>query len=256
MTATDTEKIAAMRQGGVALSAVLSELLTFAKPGRTLLEIEELAMKRIFDTGMKPSFPSVADYKWATCLCVNDVIVHGIPNGYALLEDDVLTIDIGLINRGWHSDTAWTKVMHANNGITDPDVETFLETGKRALNLAIAQAQPGNRVGHISRAIQDTVRGAGYGIVKQLVGHGLGKTLHEPPQIPGYLRGSAEKTPELVPGMTIAIEVIYSMGSPDIAYLEDGWSIATRDRSLSAVFEQSIAITGTGPEILTPSQKA
>ena len=241
-----------MEEGGKVLGAVLQELLDFTKPGVTLLEIEALAQKRIKEAGMKPSFSTVADYKWATCLCVNDVIVHGIPSAYALQEDDVLTIDIGLINKTYHSDTAWTKVMHEGNGTTDPDVRKFLDVGERALADAIAEAKPGNRVGHISQTIQKIVEGAGYGIVKPLVGHGIGTTLYEHPQIPGYLRGSVDKTPLLVPGMTIAVEVIYSMGNPSVEYLEDGWSIATRDQSLSAVFEQSLAITENGPLILTP----
>lgn len=252
MTTKDTQKIAAMAEGGKALGAILQELLAMSKPGVTLLEIETLAQKRIKEAGMKPSFSTVADYKWATCLCVNDVIVHGIPNEYALQEDDVLTIDIGLINKTYHSDTAWTKVMHEGNGGTDPDVQKFLDVGEAALAEAIAQAKPGNRVGHISQTIQKKVEGAGYGIVKPLVGHGIGTTLHEYPQIPGYLRGSVDKTPLLVPGMTIAVEIIYTMGSPAVEYLEDGWSIATRDRSISAVFEQSLAITENGPMILTP----
>lgn len=248
----DTKKIEAMIEGGKALGTVLQELMDVSKPGITLLDIENLAQKRIKEAGMKPSFSTVADYKWATCLCVNDVIVHGIPTAYELVEDDVLTVDIGLINKTFHLDTAWTKVMHKGKEETDPDVQKYLQNGITALEKAIEQAKPGNRVGHISKTIQTIVEGAGYGIVKPLVGHGIGTTLHEAPQIPGYLRGSLERTPLLTPGMTIAIEIIYTMGKPAVEYLEDGWSIATEDGSLSAVFEQSVAITEKGPVILTP----
>lgn len=241
-----------MQEGGKVLGAVLEELLQTTQPGTTLLEIEALAQKRIKEAGMKPSFSTVADYKWATCLCVNDVIVHGIPTEYALREGDLLTIDIGLINKGYHSDTAWSKVV-ANPGYSvSGEVQKFLDTGKAALKEAIAQARDGNRVGHISTTLQRIVEGSGYGIVKPLVGHGIGKTLHEEPQIPGFLRGAIDKTPLLRKGMTIAVEVIYAMGNPTVYYHEDGWSIATRDHSLSAVFEQSVAITDAEPLILTP----
>jgi methionyl aminopeptidase len=240
------DKIAAMREGGRVLGTILQELLGFSRPGTSLLDIEALAQKRIVQAGMKPSFSTVANYQWATCLCVNEVIVHGIPTGYRLKEGDLLTIDIGLINRGFHVDTAWTKVVGGKD-------DTFLEVGQEALKKAIDQAKAGNRVGHISKAIQEIIEGAGYGVVKTLVGHGVGKTLHEPPQIPGFVRGSIEKTPRLTVGMTIAIEVIYAMGSPAITYYDDGWSIATRDHSLSAVFEQTIAVTDSKPLILTPA---
>lgn len=252
MTKTDIEKIEAMKEGGAVLSATLTELLAIAQPGTTLLEIEALAQKRIREAGMKPSFSTVADYKWATCLCVNDVIVHGIPTKYALGEGDLLTIDIGLINRQYHTDTAWSKVVCRPSYAIDPDVLEFLDVGSKALREAIKEARAGNNVGHISKVIQDRVAGHGYGIAKQLVGHGVGKTLHEPPQIPGYLKGRIEKTPPLSEGMTIAIEVIYTMGSPVMSYDPDGWSIRTKDHSLSAVFEQTLAVTATGPQILTP----
>lgn len=253
MTQQIDHKIEAMREGGKVLSATLAELLEFAQPGVTLLSVEALAQKRIKEAGMKPSFSTVADYKWATCLCVNDVIVHGIPTQYELKDGDVLTIDVGLINKKYHTDTAWTKVIGSIEDATrSKQVEQFLAVGKDALKKATGQAIAGNRVGHISQIIQEVVEGAGYGIAKSLVGHGVGTTLHEPPQIPGYLKGNIEKTPLLEKGMTIAIEVIYTMGNPTMYYHEDGWSIATRDHSLAAVFEQTLAVTDSAPDILTP----
>jgi len=252
MTLTDKQKISAMREGGKVLGAVLEELLDTAQPGVTLQQIEVLAQKRIKEAGMKPSFSTVADYKWATCLCVNDVIVHGIPTEYTLQEGDLLTIDIGLINKGYHTDTAWSKVIANPGFLIDDEVQKFLDVGKIALREAIAQAKEGNHVGHISGTLQRIVEESGYGIVRPLVGHGIGKTLHEEPQIPGFLRGAVEKTPKLHSGMTIAIEVIYTMGNPTVYYHEDGWSIATRDHSLSAVFEQTVAIAEGEPLIITP----
>lgn len=241
-----------MQEGGKVLGAVLEELLTTAQPGITLLELEALAQKRIREAGMKPSFSTVADYKWATCLCVNDIIVHGIPTSYVLQEGDLLTIDIGLINKGYHTDTAWSKVVANPGFLIDDEVQKFLDTGKHALSEAIAQAKDGNHVGHISATLQSIVEGSGYGIVKPLVGHGIGKTLHEEPQIPGFVRGAIGKTPKLYSGMAVAIEVIYAMGNPNVYYHEDGWSIATRDHSLSAVFEQTVVITDGKPLIITP----
>lgn len=245
-------KIAAMREGGAVLSATLKELLDFSVPGVTLLDIEALAQKRIKEAGMKPSFSTIAGYKWATCLCVNDVIVHGIPTAYQVKEGDILTIDIGLINKTYHCDTAWTKIISHQSSAVSHQTEKFLDIGKEALRKAIEVARAGNRVGHISQTIQRVVEGAGYGIAKSLVGHGIGTTLHEPPQIPGFLKGSVEKTPLLTSGMTVAIEVIYAKGNPTLCYLDDGWSIATKDHSLTAVFEASIAVTDNEPFILTP----
>ena len=169
-------------------------------------------------------------------------------------EGDVLTIDIGLINKIYHSDTAWTKIIRSKNSSyeTPKDVEAFLVAGQLALKKALLQARNGNRVGHISKTIQDIVEGAGYGIAKSLVGHGIGTTLHEQPQIPGYLKGSIEKTFLLATGMTIAVEVIYTKGNPTLCYLDDGWSIATRDHSLTAVFEATVAVTEGEPLMLTP----
>lgn len=249
------QKITAMTEGGAKLGTVLQELLQYSQPGVTLLQVEALAMKRIKELGGKPSFTTVEDYKWATCLCVDDVIVHGIPNERVLHDGDVFTIDVGMIYGGYHTDTAWSKIIGS-----DPypkrraKNKTFLAVGQEALKKAIDQARPGNRIGHISKTIQQIVEGAGYGIVKSLVGHGVGEELHMPPQIPGYLRGSVEATLPLVKGMTIAIEIIYTMGNPAVYYAnEDGWSIATRDHSMSAVFEQTVLITDGDPIPLTPA---
>lgn len=248
------KKISAMTQGGKKLGAILEELLTVSLPGSRLSDIEALAMRRIVEAGAKASFTTVEDYKWATCLCVNDVIVHGIPTPKKLVTGDVFTIDIGMIYEGYHTDTAWTKVIGIESGYQVPaDVQKFLDTGKRALKEAIAQAVVGNRIGHISQTIQKIVEGEGYGIVKSLVGHGVGRELHMPPQIPGYLPGKISSTLPLAPGMTIAIEIIYTMGNPAVYYVnDDGWSIATRDHSLSAVYEQSILVTDGAPVELTP----
>lgn len=244
-----------MTEGGAMLGGILQDLLDMAQPGVALQDIESLAQKRIREAGGTPSFMTVEGYKWATCLCVNDVIVHGIPTERILKEGDVCTIDVGMVYEGFHTDTAWTKVVQGTQKAVNGELQTFLDIGKQALREAISQARVGNRVGHISKAIQNTIEGAGYGVVKTLVGHGVGEQLHMPPQIPGILKGPIEKTPEITDGMGLAIEVIYSLGNPAVWYVnDDGWSIATRDGSVSAVFEQTILVRhGSPPAEVTPS---
>lgn len=241
------EKIRVMQEGGRRLGAILESLLLAAKPGVSLASIDALATTLIKKAGGTPSFTTVSGYKWATCLCVNDVVVHGVPSAYVLKKDDMFTIDIGMLYKGFHTDTAWTKIF-----AREAKKERFLRVGEKALWSAIAQARVGNRIGHISRAIQKEVEGAGYSVMRTLIGHGVGRSLHEEPQVPGRLVGDIARTPPLTSGMTLAIEVIYAMGKSPVVYdSPDGWSIATRDHSLSAVFEHTIAVTEDEPLILT-----
>lgn len=246
-----SEELELMREGGKKLGAILEQLLVLATPGENLLHIESEAQRLIKEAGGTPSFQTVAGYKWATCLCVNDEVVHGIPKDYVVNEGDVLTIDVGLLYKGFHTDTAWTKLMG-----NDEEKKRFLKTGEEALWKSIAQARVGNRIGHISQTTQEIIERAGYGIVRTLVGHGVGKELHEAPQIPGYLRVPIEDTLELTVGMTIAVEIIYAMGSGAVVYPnDDGWTIATKDKSIAAVFEHTVAITTGEPELLTTTVK-
>ena len=241
------EEIAIMREGGKKLGTILEDLLEFSAPGIVLMDIEKRACDLIEKAGAAASFKTVPEYSWATCLNVNEVVVHGIPTPYVLKEGDILTIDIGLIYKGFHTDTAGTKIIGSSK-----KNERFLAIGKLALSRGIAASVIGNRVGNISKVVQETIEGAGYSIVKSLVGHGIGRDLHEEPQIPNYLRGAIENTPLLQEGMTIAIEPIYAMGRGEIVYQnDDGWTLATRDRSLTSVFEHTLAITKDGPVILT-----
>ena len=248
ITPKTPDEIDAMREGGAKLGAILQQLLNKAQPGVALLEIETLADRMIVEAGGEASFKTVKGYKWATCLCVNDVVVHGIPTKYVLKDGDIFTIDVGILYKGFHTDTAWTKIIGPQN----EEVNKFLKTGEDALWQAIAQARAGNRIGHISQTIQQIIEGAGFGIVKTLVGHGVGRELHEAPQVPGFLKVPIEATPELLKDMTIAVEVIYAAGSGAVVYSnDDGWSIATRDGSLTAVFEHTIVITEGQPQVLT-----
>lgn len=241
------EDIKVMSEGGRLLGNILKALLQEAKLGVKTKDLDNLAQNLIEKIGGKPSFKTVKGYKWATCMCVNNEVVHGIPND-VLSEGDVLCIDIGLFYKGFHTDTAWTKLIKNQK---EESIERFLAAGKRALYKAINQVRIGNRVGHISKAIQETIEEGGYSVVKALVGHGIGKKLHEEPQIPGFLTSDIKATPQLEEGMVLAIEVIYNEGSDQVMHKNDGWTIVTKDGSNSAVFEHTVVVTKEGAQILT-----
>lgn len=253
----DTQEIASMKKGGKLLSDVLWEVMKAAKPGVSELELDALAEKLIREGGGEPGFMKVPDYRHTICACTNDVVVHGIPSDYRLKSGDIICVDCGVYLDGLHTDMAETIVVSTVNdeqGTEDAEKKRFLAIGKKALEAGIAEARVGNRIGHISKAIQDIVEKEGkYSIVRTLIGHGVGRDLHEEPEVPGFLNQSLEKTPLLVEGMTIAIEVIYNMGGKEVVYKgTDDWTIVSEDGSLSAVFERSVVISKTGPELLTP----
>ncbi|MEK7502508.1 MAG: type I methionyl aminopeptidase [Patescibacteria group bacterium] len=249
-------EIKIMQEGGRILAKVLNELLKNIKPGVTELEIDNLAEKLILKNGAKPGFKEVKGYNNSICVSTNNVVVHGVPTNYKFKSEDVVGIDCGVFYKGFHTDMAETlrvksQISNLKSQMVD-EIDKFLETGKRALGEAIKEARVGNRVGHVSKTIQNIVEGEGYSIVRSLVGHGVGRTLHEEPEVPGFLGVDIKETPILKEGMSIAIEVIYNMGKSNVKYLnEDGWTIATEDGSISGLFERTIAITKNGPVILT-----
>ncbi|MBI5044945.1 MAG: type I methionyl aminopeptidase [Candidatus Levybacteria bacterium] len=245
------KEIESMRKGGKILAKALYTSLDAATEGVSEKRLDDIAEKVMIENGGEPGFKKVPGYHHAICTATNDVIVHGIPGDYRLKKGDVICIDAGVYLDNLHTDMAETIVV---GGMKEAPkgVEKFLNTGKKALAAGIAEAREGNRVGHISRAIQKIVEGEGYSVVRSLIGHGVGRELHEEPEVPGYLHGPLEKTPLLKKGMTIAIEVIYAMGGPDVMYAnDDGWTIKTQDGSISAVFERTILITSSDPEVLT-----
>ena len=250
-TKRDLEK---MRKGGKILAEVISEVLNKAKSGVIELELEKIAEELIIKKGGYPGFKKVERYKFATCISTNDVIVHGIPGSYSLKEGDVFGVDCGVYYEGFFTDMSETikvKGSKLKAQSLNDEVNKFLETGRLALNEAIKKAVVGNRVGDISKTIQNIVESNGYSVVRELIGHGVGERLHEEPEVPGFLVGKIENTPLLKEGMTIAIEVIYNMGKPGIRYSNDQWTIKTQDGSLSGLFERTVAVTGNGPEVLT-----
>ncbi len=244
------EQIQIMDEAGRMLGIVLEETLKLVKPGVTELELDSFADSKIAELGGFPGFKKVDGYKHAICVATNDVVVHGIPKKRVLKEGDIIAVDAGVYLDGFHSDMAETVVV---GKAKNKEIYKFLDAGKTAMYAGIRQAMPGNRVGHISKAMQEVIeKQNGYAVVRSLVGHGVGRDLHEDPQIPGYLSGKIEKTPELVVGMTIAIEIIYNMGKQDVEYEgSDDWTIVSRDGSLSGVFERTLVITENGPRLLT-----
>jgi methionyl aminopeptidase len=206
-----------------------------------------LAVKLVKEEGAEGSFNKVPGYSWLTCISVNEGLVHGIPRKDVVFKKgDVVSIDVGLYYKGFHSDTSITVGIDVT-----PDVKKFLNIGVQALEKAISKAKVGNYIYDISEAIESTVEGAGYSTIKALVGHGVGRELHEDPQIPCFVPGRITDSPKIEAGMTLAIEVMYAMGSDKVEVLEDGWTIAMRDGKISALFEESIAVTQKGPKVLT-----
>ncbi len=246
------EEIEAMRVGGKILSNVLFETLAAAKPGVSEIELDAMADRLIAEKGGEAAFKKVKGYSHATCISTNDVVVHGIPTDYRLEDGDIIGIDCGVFYKGFYTDMSHSIIV----GERDSQVEKFLEIGEKALHEAIAEVKPGNHIGNISEVIQRIVeKEGGYSVVRSLIGHGVGRELHEDPEVPGYLVKKIEKTPELKPGMTIAVEVIYNMGKPDVSFANnDGWTITTTDGSLSGLFERTVAVTKDGMEILTPDK--
>jgi len=258
----NTGEISIMAEGGRILAEVLNEVLSKIKPGVSELELDLLAEKLIREKGATPGFKRVKGYRHSICVSTNDVVVHGIPTNYRFKEGDVVGIDCGVYYKRFNTDCAQTlrvksqissiRQAQDKSQIDEDEIDIFLETGKRALEQAIKVTKVGNRIGHISKTIQNIVEGQGYSVVRSLVGHGVGKKLHEEPEVPGFLGTKIENTPSLRVGMTIAIEVIYNMGGMDVIYLNnDGWTIKTKDNSLSGLFERTVAITQYGPAILT-----
>lgn len=240
-----------MKEGGKRLAWVFQEVLKEVRPGVETREIDKLAERLIKKEKGKPSFKMVPGYRWSTCITVNDEVVHGIPGKRKIKEGDVVGIDIGIFYRGFHTDKAWTICVQTPNAKGQRQNDEFIEAGKRALEEGIKMARVGNYLGEVSKVIEREIKKAGFSPVRVLTGHGIGKNLHEEPQIPCFLATRVEKTPKLKKGMTLAIEVIYNLGSPEVVLTSDGWTIKTKDGKISGLFEETVAITADGSLVLT-----
>lgn len=246
----ESAKIAAMRIGGKKLAAIRDQVAAAVKPGVSLKTLDDLANSLMFASGGEPGFKKVPGYNWATCINLDDGIVHGIPHPHLKIHSgDLVKLDLGLYYQGYHTDTSTSRVA----GNPTPEQAKFLDAGRKSLSVAIAMAKPGNRIGHISQAMQTPILAAGFTPTRQLTGHGVGRNLHEPPSIPCLLTTDIFATPKLTVGMTLAIETIYTAGSPDMIKLQDGWTLVTKDGSLAGLFEETVLITKSGPQILTTS---
>ncbi len=234
-----------MREAGAILAEGLQRLQDMAAPGITLLELDREADRFIRSRGCIPGFVGYQGFPNSLCTSVNDQVVHGIPNHRKLREGDLLSLDCGLIYHGFWADAGVTVGI----GTLSARARRLLEVTQESLDIGIQQAQVGNRIGDISAAIQGHVEAAGFNVVRQFVGHGIGRDMHEDPQVPNF--GIAGRGPLLKAGMVLAIEPMVNAGGPDVALLGDGWTVVTVDHSLSAYFEHSVAITPDGPEILT-----
>lgn len=242
------EEIEIMKECGKKLTASIEELLPFIKPGVTTFEIDREAERLIVKNGAESSFNKVPGYKWSTCIPINEQAVHTPPSKRVIKEGDVLTLDIGAYYQGYHTDYATTFVVGSN---TNPKIEHFLKTGRETLEKAIKRAQEGAHLGEISQVMQDGIYGNGYFVMKELTGHGIGHELHEDPYVPNYIEKPVEKTMVIPSGLVIAVEVIYSMGTEKIVFEKEGeWSIRSKDRSICACFEHTIAILDKNTYIL------
>ncbi|OHA49463.1 MAG: type I methionyl aminopeptidase [Candidatus Terrybacteria bacterium RIFCSPLOWO2_01_FULL_58_14] len=241
----NSEEIAGIRRSCAAAASILQELVAYAKPGVNPLQIDEIARARIRDAGVEPAFLGYEHFPAVLCTSVNNIVVHGVPNEHPFRDGDLLGLDFGVVLDGWYSDVAVTIPI----GRVGTETQRLLDVTREALDFGIAQAKPGNRVGDISAAIQRHVEAASFQVIRELVGHGVGRQLHEPPQIPNF--GKPGTGPELTEGMVIAIEPITSLSSPHVRLAADGFSYETTDGSLAAHFEHTIVITSRGSQILT-----
>jgi methionyl aminopeptidase len=239
----------AMRPACVVATSVLDEISAFIQPGVTTKQVDDFAASRMKHYGARSAFLGYRKYPCQICISVNDQVVHGLAGPRQLRFGDIVSLDVGVIYNGFIGDTARTVAV----GGCGVAAQTLMDVTEKALYEGIGQAVPGGRVADISRAIQKFVEGNGYSVVREFVGHGVGRSMHEEPQVPNFVDGKS--SPKLRPGMTIAIEPMVNAGSPDVKILNDGWTVVTRDGSLSAHFEHTVLITEGEPEILTCTEK-
>jgi methionyl aminopeptidase len=239
------QEIETMARAGAVVAGCLELLAENVRPGVTTLELDRLADEFITGRGGVPTFKGYKGYPAATCLSPNDMVVHGIPGAFSLSDGDILSVDVGVTLDGFVADSAWTFPV----GEISAEARRLLDTCEAALEAGIAEARVGRSVGDISAAVQATVEEAGFSVIRSLVGHGVGRSMHEDPQIPNFV--STYRGPELREGMTLAIEPMITAGAHEVYIHDDEWSIATVDGSLAAHFEHTVAVTEEGPRVLT-----
>jgi methionyl aminopeptidase len=241
-------EIETMGRAGDVVAKTLALLGELARPGVTTGELDEAAETYIRSEGGVPTFKGYRGFPAAICTSPNSMVVHGIPGPYELKDGDLISVDVGVTLDGFVADSAFTFPV----GSVDGEAERLLEVGQAALAAGIEQARAGNHIQDISAAVQRTTEEAGFSVVRSLVGHGIGRSMHEDPQVPNF--GEPGHGPLLQPGMTLAIEPMINAGGPDVWMAEDRWSISTDDDSLSAHFEHTVAVTDNGPLVLTKAE--
>jgi len=233
-----------MRQSGKIASQALKKAIDSIDVGISEIEVDKIVEEEIYKLGADLSYKSVPGYKYATCITVNEQVVHGIPTERKFMEGDLVSVDLAVIYKGWHTDCAWSVLLGK-----DLEKKKFLKIGEQALWEGIAKAYDGNRIGDISSAIQRRIESGGYSVVRSLVGHGIGKNLHEEPEVPGYGREGSGMI--LRAGQTLAIEVIYAKGRSEVVLDKDGWTFSTADKSWGGLFEMTVIIGKIDSEVLT-----
>ena len=250
VTIKSAREIELMRESCRLLEIVHNELADIIKPGISTLDIDRYGEKRIRSLGGIPNFKNYNGYPASICVSVNDEVVHGIPNKHRILQEgDIVSLDAGLIYKGYHSAAARTYGV----GQVSPEAQKLMDVTKQSFFEGIKFAKAGNHLHDISNAIGNYAQSFGYGVVRDLVGHGIGTSLHEDPQIPNFPQRS--KGIRLQPGMTLASEPMITMGRPEVCWLDDDWTVVTEDESLAAHYENTVLITDGEPEILTLTLK-
>lgn len=239
------EEIELVRESSLLVGKTLAEVATLIRPGVTPLELDKRAFEFIHDHGAVPGFLNYNGFPNSLCISKNEAVVHGIPDKKAVVEGDILSVDCGVLMNGYYGDSAYTFKV----GEVSKEVDDLLETTKRCLKLGIEQAVAGNRVGDIGFAVQQEAEANGYGVVRELVGHGLGQKLHEAPEVPNF--GRRGRGPKLIEGLVIAIEPMINMGTKDVHQMRDGWTILTADRKPSAHYEHTIVVRQGEAEVLS-----
>ena len=241
-----TRELGLMRRGGHILADVVDRLRSTVKPGMSTLEIDEDIENFITARGAKPAFKGYRGFPATVCISINEEVVHGIPSAHRhIKEGDIVGLDLGCIVEGYYADCAFTLAI----GDVPPKVQQLLDVTRESLDQAIQECRPGRRLSDVSHAVQTHVERHGLSVVRAFVGHGIGRALHEDPQVPNF--GDPGRGPQLRPGMVLAIEPMVTMGSWEVKVLDDGWTAVTRDGSLAAHFEHTIAVTDAEPEVLT-----
>lgn len=239
------DELRLMQKAGAITAAALHAGGAAVKPGVSTRQVDRIIHDYIVGCGAKPSFLGYGGFPASACISVNDEVIHGIPGERVLCEGDIVSIDVGAKIDGFHGDSAYTFAC----GKISPEAQALLDGTQKALENGIAQARVGNRIGDIAAAVQNTVEPLGYSVVREYVGHGVGRDLHEAPEVPNY--GTAGHGVRLAAGMVIAIEPMINAGAWGVKVLSNDWTVVTRDHSLSAHFEHTVAITQDGPVILT-----